>query len=169
LTARVVHIELQVILREKPIGDSTAPKYLPFVHFRERDVIQTDWDDTAKADLANQAILQSLAFQPFASVRQIFRVILLSKSTGSMHLSESFGFISERLRCVPHRLSDIEKEARVEKSEDLLQQLLSMKHQSWNDIVTLDEAWYVYVHIARLFGWHLENRGLISKGSPKLS
>jgi hypothetical protein len=62
-----------------------------------------------------------------------------------MHLSKSLGLISEPLRWVPHRPSDIEKEARVEKSEDVLQLLLSMKHQSWKFIVTLDDAWlYLY-------------------------
>jgi hypothetical protein len=92
------------------------------------------------ADLVDQVILQALVFQPFASARQISCMILLSRSAVERHLTESLGSISKGLQWVLHRRSDIEKEARVEKLEELLQLLLSMKHQSWKSTVTLDEA-----------------------------
>jgi hypothetical protein len=85
-----------------------------------------------------------LTFQPFAFVSQIFCMILLSKSTVLWHVTESLRVISKRRRWIPHRLSYVEKEARVEKSEELLQLLLSMKHQSWKYIVTFDEAWFYF-------------------------
>jgi hypothetical protein len=66
LTPRVVHIELLVVFHEKPVGDSAITEYLSSLRFGERDEIQTDSKDTANADLANQTILQSSAFQPFA-------------------------------------------------------------------------------------------------------
>jgi hypothetical protein len=89
LAARVVNIELQVVRHEKPVGDSTVPKYFPFVRFGEQDLIQTGSDNTANADLANQAILQTLALRLVASIRPIFRTILLSKSTICMSSSQS--------------------------------------------------------------------------------
>jgi hypothetical protein len=141
LTAPAIHIRHETILHEKAVEYSTVPKYLRSTPFGERDAVQADLDDTCDADLVDQTILQLLAFQPFVSVHQISRMILLSKSTICRHLTESLGFISQRLRSIASRLSKIEKEARVEKSEALLRLLLLMKHQLWKYIVALDEAW----------------------------
>jgi hypothetical protein len=139
---RAVHIELEVILHEKAVGYSIVTKYLRSARFRERDAVQADSENNSDANLVGQEILQALAFQPFTSIPQISRMILLSKFTVYRHLTESLGFILKRLRWAIHRLSGIEKEAKVEKSEELLQRLLSMKHQSCKYIVTLDEAWF---------------------------
>jgi hypothetical protein len=43
-------------------------------------------------DLVDRAIAQALSFQPFASVRQISHMILLSKSMVYWHLTKSLGF-----------------------------------------------------------------------------
>jgi hypothetical protein len=93
----VVHIELEAVLHEKAVEDSTGIKYLRSARFGERDLSQADSDDTLDADLVDQAILQTLAFQSFASICQISRMILLSKSTRFRHLTESFGFISKQV------------------------------------------------------------------------
>jgi hypothetical protein len=67
-------------------------------------------------------------------------MILLSNLTVYRYIIESLGCISKRLQWLPDGLSDIEKEARVEKSEELSQLLPPMKRQSWKYIVTLDEV-----------------------------
>jgi hypothetical protein len=64
----------------------------------------------------------------------------LSKSTAYRDLVESFGFVSIRLRLASRLGVNIDKEERVEKSEELLQPVRSMKHQFWQYIVTLNEA-----------------------------
>jgi hypothetical protein len=128
---RAVHIELETILHEKVVRYSTVAKYFRSASFGERGTVQANSDNAPNADPVDQAILQALAFQPFASICQISRMILLSKSTVCRHLIESLGFISQRLRWVPYRLS-----------EELLQLLLSMKHQSWKFIMTLNETWF---------------------------
>jgi hypothetical protein len=84
-------------------------------------------DEIPDVNFVDQAILQALTFLSFASVHQISRMILFSKSMIYRHLTESLGYISKRLRWVPHRLSDIEK-SMIEKSKELLQLLLSIKH-----------------------------------------
>jgi hypothetical protein len=124
LTAHAIHVKFEAVLHEKAVRDSTLAKYLRSASFGERDAVQADSDDTPDADLIDQAILQALIFRRFVSVRQISRMILLSKSTVYGHLTESFEFISKRLRWIPRRLSDIERKARVEKSRKPLQLLL---------------------------------------------
>jgi hypothetical protein len=47
-------------------------------------------------------------------------MIMPSKSAGYRHLSRSLGFISQQLRWGPQRLSDIDKDPRLEKSQELL-------------------------------------------------
>jgi hypothetical protein len=137
---RAVDAELAVVLHEKAVGYSIVPKYLCSVHFGERDAVRADSDDASDADLVDPVFLQALVFQSFLSAREISRMILPSKSRGYRHLSQSLGFVSQGLRWVPCRLSKIEKEARVEKSQEISQLVLPMKHQSWIYVVILDET-----------------------------
>jgi hypothetical protein len=78
---RAVHIEVEAVLPEIAVGDFGAPEHLRCTSFGESDPVQGDSDNASKVDLVDQAILQALAFQPFASVPQISCTILLSKST----------------------------------------------------------------------------------------
>jgi hypothetical protein len=45
----------------------------------ENDLAQGVSDDTTKVDFVDRAIIQASAFQPFASVRQISCMVLLSQ------------------------------------------------------------------------------------------
>jgi hypothetical protein len=94
----VVYIEFEAVVHQKAVYYSTVTKYLHVASLGGKDAVQADSEDTVHTNLVDQAILQALGFQPFASVCQIFRTIFLLKSTVYKHLSESLGFISQRLR-----------------------------------------------------------------------
>jgi hypothetical protein len=86
---REVHIELETAIHEKAVGYSTVTKYLRSTSFDQREPIQRDEEDSSDLNIADQAILQALAFQPFGSVHKISRMILLSKSMVYRHLIQS--------------------------------------------------------------------------------
>jgi hypothetical protein len=46
------------------------------------------------------------------------------------------------LHWVPQRLSNLQKQARIIISKELLKLLESMRYHSWKYIVTLNEAWF---------------------------
>ena len=52
------------------------------------------------------------------------------------------GWSLKHLRWIPHKLTDEQKQRRVEKSNELLILLRSVFHQSMDYVVTLDESWF---------------------------
>jgi histone-lysine N-methyltransferase SETMAR len=58
------------------------------------------------------------------------------------HLTKSLGFVLKHLRWVPHTLTDTQKAQRVTLLNQLLLELLSIKHQSWHFVITLDKSWF---------------------------
>jgi hypothetical protein len=75
---RAVHLELEAVFHEKTVRYYTVSKYLHFMSFGERDVVQGNSCDIPDADLVERALFQALAFHPFASVGKISCMILLS-------------------------------------------------------------------------------------------
>jgi hypothetical protein len=91
----------------------------------------------------------------FASIRQIAKMTIIPPATVFRRLTKSFHFILKRLCWLPHRLSDLQKQARVIMSKELLKLLGFMKHHSWKYIVTFDEAWFylsIFILITNSFG-----------------
>jgi hypothetical protein len=88
----------------------------------------------------DQAILLSLADQPFASIRELSRLTHLPRTTVHRRLMRSLGFRVRHLRWVPHFLSRCQKLDRVRLSRQLLLILERQERRSWHDIVTLGES-----------------------------
>ena len=142
LSARAIHNELIAVLGSEAVAYSTVTKYLR-LRKHPNDFAETVFIESIKEEnFIDQAITLALNEEPFASIRQIARKTLLPRSTIFRHLTLSMGFVMKHLRWVPHNLSDDQKQMRVDKSNDLLQLLNSMKHHSWKNIVTLDESWF---------------------------
>jgi len=105
--------------------------------------------------ITDNAILEALEMMPFASIRQIAKMTIIPPTTVFRRLTKSLHFVLKRLHWVPHRLSDLQKQARVIMSKELLKLLESMRHHSWKYIVTLDEAWFylsIFLLITNQFG-----------------
>jgi hypothetical protein len=121
---------------------STVTKYL------RNDIIlqnEPDPEDRAKdqgLSIPDNAILEALEMMPFASIRQIVKMAFIPLTTVFCHLTKSFHFVLKRLRWLPHRLSDLQKQARLIMPKELLKLLGFMRYHSWKQIVTLDEVWF---------------------------
>jgi predicted RNA polymerase sigma factor len=70
-----------------------------------------------------------LSEEPFLSVRQIAKKVMMSKSTVCRHLTETMKWKMQHLKWVPHSLTESEKMNRVESATELLELLQSIKHQ----------------------------------------
>jgi hypothetical protein len=56
----------------------------------------------------------------------------------------SMGFVVKHLRLVPHTLSPVQKNKRVECSMDLERTLNLAKHRGWRYFLTSDESWFYF-------------------------
>jgi hypothetical protein len=79
--------------------------------------VQRDLDDS------DHVILTALEDNPFASVRQLSRLIHLPSTTVCRRVTQSLGFVAGHLRWVPHALSDAQKGETVNLSRRLLRML----------------------------------------------
>jgi hypothetical protein len=92
---------------------------------------------------------------PFVSIRQIVKMTCIPPATVFRRLAKSPHFVLKRLRWIPHRLSDLGKQARIIMPTELLKLLEYMRHHPWKSIVTLDEAWFsisIFLLITNQFG-----------------
>jgi hypothetical protein len=92
--------------------------------------------------ITDDAILDALEMMPFISIRQIAKMTFIPPTTGFRRLTKSVHFVLKRLCWIPHKLSDLQKQARIIMSKELLKLLEFMRHHSWKYIMTLDEAWF---------------------------
>jgi hypothetical protein len=91
-------------------------------------------------DPIDRAILQTLNTQPFASLQQLAKRILIPATTVRYHLVDRMRNKIKHCKWVPHRLSAAQKQARVTISRNILDLLHSLQHQDWKYVVIVDEA-----------------------------
>jgi hypothetical protein len=63
--------------------------------------------------IPDNAILEALEMTPFASIHRTAQMFFTPPATVVHRLTPSFHFVLKRLRSVPHRLSGLQKQARV--------------------------------------------------------
>jgi DNA-binding IclR family transcriptional regulator len=81
----------------------------------------------------------ALSEEPFLSLHQIAKKVMMSKSRVHCHLTQTMRSKLRRLKWVPHSLTESEKMNRVQRVTELLELLHSIRHQGWQYIVTVDE------------------------------
>jgi histidinol phosphatase-like enzyme len=79
----------------------------------------------------------------FASICQIVKMIFINPTTIFRRLMK-YRWDPEASALVPDRLSDLQKQARVIISKELLKLIKSMKRHLWKYIVMLYEAWFYF-------------------------
>jgi hypothetical protein len=140
--AKDIQIELIEVLKSDAIAYSTETKYR-----RNDAVLQNESEAKDRAEnqsfsITDNVILEAIEIISFASIRQIAKMTFIPPTTGFRRLTKSIHFVLKRLCWIPHRLSDLQKQARVIMSKELLKLLEFMRHHLWKYIMTLDEAWF---------------------------
>jgi hypothetical protein len=87
-------------------------------------------------------ILLAPAEKLFASVRRTASKTLIPSTAVYCHLVGRLGMTMKPLCLVPRGLSPQQKGSRVQKAQELLALFKSAEHNSWKNIITLDESFF---------------------------
>jgi hypothetical protein len=139
LSAREVRIELVAVLGLDVIGSSTITRY---PRQRQFPTSSPKLSDEPPTTIVDDAILEALDKKPFSSVRELAKLTCIPATTVYRHLTKSLGFVLEHLRWLPHSLTGPHQAQRLTLSNQLLLELLSIKHQCWYFVITLAESWF---------------------------
>jgi hypothetical protein len=127
LSARAIHENLVATLGSDAMAYSTVIRYLrKTCFFLSTDRIVSG-PIPEMPDDADQAILSTLGETPFASVRQLARLMHLSAAIVYQRLTQSLGFTACYLRWVLHLLSEAQKLERVQQAQLLLRKLVAQQ------------------------------------------
>jgi hypothetical protein len=142
LSVKDVQIEFGQELGSDAIAYSTVTRYIRNNVILENEPEAEDRAEDQGFSITGNAILETFEIMSFAAVCQIAKMTFIPPITRFCRLTKSLHFVLKRLSWVPHRLSDLQKQARVIMSKGLLKLLESMRHHSWKYIVRFDEGWF---------------------------
>jgi hypothetical protein len=109
---------------------------------REEDIsMRASGSGRLPDDRINDPIAEELEISPFHSVRSLASAIKRPRETIWCHL-HSMRFVVKHLRLVPHTLSLVQRNERIEYSIDLKRMLKLAKHRGWRYFLTGDESWF---------------------------
>jgi ATPase subunit of ABC transporter with duplicated ATPase domains len=141
LSARAIHEDRMATLGRDAMAYSTVARYLHDAHCSPSRQRTASVESSRAIDDSDEALLSSLDENPFASVRQLSRLIHIPPTTVYRRLTKSLGFTARHLRRVLRALSRAQKKQRVELSRQLLRTVRIQCDLAWHDLVTLDESW----------------------------
>jgi hypothetical protein len=126
-----IYTEINHVLGEGTIGYSTVTRDLRKHSFADSSTLSPEDRESQGLDAIDNAILQALDEQPFASLRQITKRILVPISIVRCRLVSKMAYKLKHCTWVLHRLSETQKQARVATLKHLLHSLRSTQHQGW--------------------------------------
>jgi hypothetical protein len=111
--AKDVHIESAQVLGSDAIAYSIVTKYIwnNVIFQNEREA--EDRAEDQGFSITDNAIREALELMTFASIRQIAKMTFIPPTPVFRRLTKLLHFVLKRLRWVPHRLSDLQKEVWV--------------------------------------------------------
>jgi hypothetical protein len=144
LGALEIHAEINSVLGQDTVGYSTITRYLRKRSFPHSSESGEEEPEIGSCDPIDRVILQALNEQPFASLRQLAKRILIPVTTIRYYLVDRMWYKIKHYKWLPNRLSAAQKQTRVTISRSLLDLLHSLQHQGWKYVVTLDESWLYF-------------------------
>jgi AraC-like DNA-binding protein len=96
-----------------------------------------------KSDLA-ESVKNLLDEFPFLSCKAIHTRLGISKTTCLRILHDSLGFEKLNLRWVPYKLTDVQKQVRIDRATELLRLINETPEDKLCNIITGDESWFFY-------------------------
>jgi hypothetical protein len=119
LAAVVIYKDLVAALGAEAISDPLVMRCLQEAKFATSNLEVTFSEPIQEYNDGDQATLPTLDEQPFASIRQLARLIHLPRTTRPRRLTESLEFQVCHVRWVPYQLSDAQRSNRIEFSQAL--------------------------------------------------
>jgi hypothetical protein len=90
-------------------------------------------------DVTDDAILQVLNQNAFASVQELAKCISIPTTPGWRRLTRYLGFVVKHVHWVPYRFTDVQLQIPIDQSIKLVGLLESAQASDWQSFVTLDE------------------------------
>jgi hypothetical protein len=119
LGAVEIHAEINKVLGERTVGYSAITWYLRKQSFPHSSEAAEEEVEIGTVHPIDRVILQMLNEQPFASLRQLAKRILIPATTIRFHSAKKMGYKIKHCKWVPHRLSAAQKQTRVTASRSL--------------------------------------------------
>ena len=91
-----------------------------------------------------QRVLDALEDQPFASTRELGKVLGFSHMSIFNTLTMELGFKKFLSHCVPHLLTEDQKTQRIQVSGVILRQLERLGDSHLTNVITIDESWFYF-------------------------
>jgi hypothetical protein len=140
--AKDVHTKLPQVLGSDAVTSPTVTKYMRNDAIWQNESEAEDRAEDQDLSITYNAIMEAFEIMPFASIRQIAKMTFIPPTAIFRRLAKSPHFVLKRLRWIPHRLSDLQKQIRVIMSKELLELFEPMRHYLWKYKVILDEPWF---------------------------
>jgi hypothetical protein len=135
LSIPYLHTESVQEVRPHAIAYSTVTKYIRNDAILQNEPEAEDGVEDQGFSIPDNVNLETLEMMPFAPIRQIAEMTVIPVTFVFRRLTKSLDFVLKRSRWVPHILSDLQKQARIIMSKELLKLLESMRHHLWKYIV----------------------------------
>jgi hypothetical protein len=119
LAAVVIYKDFMATLGAEAISDPLAMRCLQEAKFATSNLEVTFSEPIHEYNDGDQTTLPTLDEQPFASIRQLARLIHLPRTTRPRRLTQSLEVQVRHVRWVPYQLSDTQRSNRVEFSQAL--------------------------------------------------
>jgi hypothetical protein len=140
LSARAIHYDLITTLGLDTVTYSTVARYLHNAYCSSSSLGTASIEVQRGLDDSDQAIMSALEENPFASVRQLSRLIYIPSMTVYRRLPQSLESTPRHLRWVLYALSHVQKVPRVELLQQLLLTLRVQGDRARHDVITFDES-----------------------------
>jgi len=108
-------MELTAVLGEIAVSYASVTRYLRKPSFTGNSEASQIVEEKSSKILIQDAILSFLEDEPFASLRTIAKGTRIPKSTILYQLTYVMGWSIKHLRWIPHKLTDEQKQRRLEK------------------------------------------------------
>ena len=97
-------------------------------------------------DVYRTIIQNEVEEDPYCSIRLIAKKTKIAISTVFQIMTQELGYQYKHLHWIPHNLTFEMKQNRVSQSKQILNSLQTAQRSHFNNILTGDESWFVYIN-----------------------
>jgi hypothetical protein len=141
-TERAIKHKIDRVLGENTISCCTLEKYVRLFALSTKET-DTPIVPESEADFSlDDRIAIVLPEEPFHSVAELLKRLMMWKSTVDCHLTQPMKWKLQHLKRLPHSVTEFVKMDRGQRAVKLLKHLQSIRHQGSQCTLTLGDSWF---------------------------
>ena len=141
MNAKEIQKQLQIQYGQQAFSTKTVYKWRAIKKLGLENDLERDTPGPKPDEQLLERINQIFIEKPFSSIRSISRELNENVSTIYRYTTDYLGRVYRLTKWVPHNLNSIQKQKKVNDSNQLKIILTRCKHESWRNIVTGDQSW----------------------------